>query len=473
MNEAPLPPRDAGPNKPLLAPYLQLLAPLIVAHVLQSAGGLLDGIWIGRLLGVAGIAAVSAFFPVFFVILSIIIGMSAGVSVLVGKAWGAGDHAGVRRIAATASWLALGSGLLVAVVGVTSAGAIMRMLGTPADVIGEATAYARTVLVGMPLTFALWTWMALGRGAGDPVSPMWSLAFATCAGAVATPLLVGGFAGIAPLGVGGAAVSSLLAQIVAFVVLVWRWRRARHPLVAGLRRILHSRFDAAIAGQMLRIGVPAAMQMLSMALAEMVLLGLVNRHGSAVTAAYGAVTQLLTWIQFPAMCLGIAASILSSHVIGAGRSHRIPAVLATGLALNAAVTTVFVIVGHVFAPAALSLFLQDPQTLEVAVGFMRSVAWSIVLLGWSNVIVGTMRASGAVMVPTLLGMVAILGVELPAATLLEPAYGVTGLWWAYPIGFGAMLVLHAGYCAAVGVHPGARLAGPRRLPVLAARGSGR
>ena len=440
-------PHPPAANKPLFGPYLQLLVPLILAHVLQSAGGLLDGIWVGRLVGVRGIAAMSAFFPAFFVILSIIIGMSAAVSVLAGQAWGARDLARLRRVATTALCVALGCGVAVGVPGAFGAGALMRLLGTPADVIGDATAYARLLLLAMPLTFVLWTCIALSRGTGDALSPMWALAVATCVGAMATPMLAVGWSGLPALGVSGAAASNLVAQAVALAVLLRRWRRAKHPLMPARLRIARIGFDAAVASRMLRIGVPASMQMLSMALAEMVLLGLVNRHGSAVTAAYGAATQLLSWIQFPAMCLGIAASILSSHVIGAGRSHRLPAVLKTGLVLNAIVTTVFVAVGHVLAPSALRLFLQDPGALEIAVGFMRTVAWSIVLLGWSNVMVGAMRASGTVLAPTLLGVFAILCVELPAAVVMEPRFGIAGLWWAYPVGFGAMLLLHAAYCS--------------------------
>lgn len=435
-------------DKPLVAPYLQLLLPLLLAHVLQSVGGLVDGLWIAHLVGIAGVATMSSFFPVFFVILSIIIGMSAAVSVLVGKAWGASDFRAVRRIAWTALCVAFGAGLAVAAVGAFWADGLMRLLGTPADILGEATLYARTILLGMPLTFTLWTCMALSRGAGDPQSPMWAIVVATCVGALATPVLVAGWGGLPQLGVTGAAASNLAAQVVAFGVLLRRWARARHPIILEGLRSRDFRFHPDTGREMVRIGVPASLQMLSMALAEMVLLGLVNRHGTAVTAAYGAATQLLSWIQFPAMCLGIAASILSAHVIGAGRAHRVPAVVKAGLAVNALVTTAFVAVGHLVAPMALRLFLDDPQALEIAVGMMRTVAWSVVLLGWSNVLVGAMRASGTVVVPALIGVFAILCVELPAAIVLEPWLGLDGLWWAYPAGFGAMLLLQSAYVLA-------------------------
>ena len=73
--------------------YLALLTPLVLTHVLQSAGGMLDGFWLGHLLGVRGIATAASFFPVFFVLLSLIIGLGAGATILAGQAWGARDAA--------------------------------------------------------------------------------------------------------------------------------------------------------------------------------------------------------------------------------------------------------------------------------------------------------------------------------------------------------------------------------------------
>ena len=85
----------AGPAPTLRTHYLVLLTPLVLTHALQSAGGLLDGFWLGRLLGVQGIATAASFFPVFFLLLSLIIGLGAGATVLAGQAWGARDAARV------------------------------------------------------------------------------------------------------------------------------------------------------------------------------------------------------------------------------------------------------------------------------------------------------------------------------------------------------------------------------------------
>ena len=446
--------------------YLVLLTPLVLTHVVQSAGGMLDGYWLGHLLGVRGIATAASFFPVFFLLLSLIIGMGAGATILAGQAWGARDAAQVRRVAATAFLAALGVGLAVALAGAWFAPWLMQALGTPPDILPDAIRYARAMLLVMPFVFVAWAGLSLSRGTGDALSPMWALLAATLVGAVCTPLLVAGsFFGLplgirlgaplgAHLGASGVAVSTLIAQLVVLGVLMWRLHRGGHPLAlsapgAGWQDWKPS---AAIAQRMLRIGLPAALQMLAMALAEIVLLGLVNRHGSDATAAYCAATQVLSWVQFPAMSLGIAAAIFSAHAVGAGRRERLQAIVSTGLRLNAVVTALFVVAAHVFAPFALRVFLEPGPVLQQAVAIVRTVAWGVVLLGWSNVLVSSMRASGVALVPALLSMAAIVGFEFPLAMALEARFGLAGVFWAVPAAFLAMLVLHGFYYVHKGGH---------------------
>ena len=430
----------ARPPPTMRTRYLALLTPLVLTHALQSAGGLMDGFWLGHLLGVRGIATVAAFFPVFFLLLSLIIGLGAGATILAGQAWGARDAAQVRTVGATAFVAALGIGLAVAAAGAWCAPWLMQALGTPSDILPAAIRYACAMLLVMPFVFVAWAGMSLSRGTGDALSPMWALLAATLVGAACTPLLVAG----TPLGAAGVAVSTLVAQLVALAVLIRRWRQGNHPFATGTGW-QDWKPSAAIAKRMLRIGLPAAFQMLAMALAEIVLLGLVNRHGSTATAAYGAATQVLSWVQFPAMSLGIAAAIFSAHAVGAGRRERLPAIVSTGLGLNAVVTALFAVTAHLLAPYALRVFLEPGPVLEQATAIVRTVAWSVVLLGWSNVLVSAMRASGAALVPALLSMAAIVGVELPVAVALEARFGLAGVFWACPAAFLAMLVLHGLY----------------------------
>jgi Na+-driven multidrug efflux pump len=245
--------------------------------------------------------------------------------------------------------------------------------------------------------------------------------------------------------VASAAVSTLVAFALALAWMARRWLRASHPLAPNVELLCQIRFDLPTVQRMLRIGIPSSLQMFTAALAEIVLLGLVNGHGYNATAAYGAVNQVMSWIQLPAMSLGITATVLSAHAIGAGRNQRVLDIVRAGLWLNIVVTGAVVSIVYFMAPAVISLFLTDGPTASLAQDLLRTVAWSVVILGAANVVVGAMRASGTVLWPAMLGMVSILGVEVPFAYWLHSRIGISGIWWAYTVGFGAMLLLQSMY----------------------------
>ncbi len=433
------------PARPLWRTYLTILLPMVLTNALQVAAGTLDGIYLGQMLGVRAIAAVSAFFPAFFMLLALIIGLSTGATVLIGQAWGEGHLQKVRAIAGTAIALSLVAGGGVAMAGGAGAPALMTGLGTPPDVMHEAVLYARLMFVGSPLIFLLWVSTSMSRGVGDAVSPLWALAVASLIAMVCTPALIRGWGGLPQLGVASAAISTWVAFALALIWMARHWRRTEHPLAPNMALLRQIRFDRPIMKRMLRIGMPASLQMLTMALAEIVLLGLVNPHGSEATAAYGAVNQVMSWVQLPAMSLGITATVLSAHAIGAGNPSRVLKIAQTGLWMNLVVTGAVVCVVYGLSPVILRLFLTDGPAFALALKLLHTVAWSVVMLGAANVVVGTMRASGTVLWPAALTMIAVLGIELPLAHALHRAIGISGIWWAYAAGFGATLLLQSSY----------------------------
>jgi Na+-driven multidrug efflux pump len=174
--------------------------------------------------------------------------------------------------------------------------------------------------------------------------------------------------------------------------------------------------------------------------------GLVNRFGANATAAYGAVNQVLSYIQFPAMSIAIATSIFGAQAIGAGEVDQLRRITRTGLAMNLIVTGGFVIIAYLFSQHLVQLFITDPEVVELTESLLHIVLWSTVLFGFGGVLSGMMRASGDVLVPMLLSLGAIVLVEVPLALLLvNTPLGLHGIWWAYVASFVTMLVLQASY----------------------------
>ena len=438
------PPSPADP-RPLWRVFLAFLGPMVLANLLQSLSGTLNNVFVGQMLGTQALAAVSGMFPLLFFFISLVIGIGAGASVLIGQAWGAHEPHKVKKIAGTAIALGLVLGVLVALFGGTFTDALLRALGTPADVLPEAIGYARVMMLAMPglLVFILIT--QLMRGVGDTVRPLYALGMSTAVSCVMTPAFIRGWGGLPQLGVTSAAAASIIAFIAALLFLAWIMRRTKHPLAPD-RELLHAlRIDPAILKLVVKIGLPTGVQMIVLSVAEIVLLSLVNGFGSEATAAYGAVNQVVNYVQFPALSIAITASILGAQAIGAGRTERLGAIARTGLKLSLIITGTLVVVGYLFSRYLIGAFVRNEHVLELAQTLLHIMLWSCIVFGAQAVLGGVMRASGAVMVPTGIAIFCIALIEVPSAWLLSHRLGLNGVWIAYPITFISMLLLNTAY----------------------------
>ena len=421
----------------------------MLSNVLQAASGTVSNIYLGQMIGIDAMAAASVFFPVIFFLVSLVIGMGVGASVLIGQAWGAGDVGQVRRVAATTTVAVLAGGFLVSLLLTPLARPLLASIGTPARVLPGAVAYATVMLAFMPVFFAFLLMTVLLRGIGDTVTPLWALAISLGVSMIVTPALIRGSLGLPRLGVAAAAWGAVIAWGVGGSWLGWFLRRRNSPLAPDRRFVRAMRPDWRILDRVLRLGVPSAVQMVAMAMAEMVLL---NRYGPDATAAYGAVNQVMAYVQFPAMSIGITVSILSAQSIGAGRTARLPSILRTGMVLNLLITGTLVAVATLFSRRLVELFIASAPVVGTTESLLHIVLWSVVVSGVNGILSGQMRASGVVLVPTLILVSSIALVEVPVAWSLSRLLGLDGVWIAYPAATVVMALAYVLYFRLVWRH---------------------
>jgi putative MATE family efflux protein len=432
-------------NRPLWRVFLALLGPMILANILQSLSGTLNNVFVGQMLGTRALAAVAGMFPIVFFFISLVIGVGAGASVLIGQAWGAKEPHKVKAIAGTALALGLILGALVAVFGGVFTRAMLVVLGTPPDVLPMAVGYARVMMLAMPglLVFILFT--QLMRGVGDTVTPLFALVLSTAISALFTPAFIRGWWGLPQLGVTSAAAAAIVSfsGALVFLAVYMRWRK--HALAPDMELLRDLRIKPRLLKLVVRIGLPTGLQMVVLSIAEIVLLSIVNRFGSNATAAYGAVNQVVNYVQFPALSIAITASILGAQSIGAGRSNVLGAITRTGLKLNLVITGSLVVIGYLFSRYLIGAFVRSEEVLQLAQTLLHIMLWSSLIFGFQALLGGIMRSSGAVLVPTAISIFCITVVELPSAYGLSHLFGLNGVWMAYPIAFISMLALQATY----------------------------
>ncbi|SFL14114.1 MATE family efflux transporter [Pseudomonas sp. NFACC46-3] len=440
------------PTQPLWKTYLLFLIPMVLSNFLQSMSGTFNSIYIGQMLGTQALAAVSGMFPIVFFFIALVIGLGAGAGVLIGQAYGAGETGTVKAIAGSTLLLGAIIGLAAAVLGSVFARQALQGLGTPADVLEDAVSYARVMLWILPMLLVFVLFTQLLRGVSDTVSPMLALLTSTSVGLLLTPALIRGWLGLPQMGIQSAALAGLVGTASAMAMLAWRLNRREHALAPDRALFAAMRLDMEILGKVLRIGLPTGLQMVVISLSELVILTLVNSHGSQATAAYGAVTQIVNYVQFPALSIAITASILGAQAIGAGRLERLGPILRTGLLINLWLTGGLVVLGYLLSHWLLGLFITDPAARVQAEHLLHIMLWSLLVFGFQAIVGGIMRASGTVLVPVAISIFCIVAVQVPTAYLLDAHFGLQGVWMAFPVAYLSMLLLQTLYYKQVWQH---------------------
>ncbi len=258
-------------------------------------------------------------------------------------------------------------------------------------------------------------------------------------------MLIRGWFGLPQLGVSSAAVANIAASTLGLAYMLVALAREGNPLAFDRSIARHMRLELRLLRTLVRIGIPTGIQFVMISLAEIAVISLVNRFGSDATAAYGAVNQIVSYVQFPAISIGISASIFGAQSIGAKRFDRLRAIAKAGVGLNWVIGGVLIGLGYLFAGAILRLFITEERVLALAHELLAITLWSYVIFGTSSVLSGLMRSSGTVLWPTLLSVISIWGVEVPVAYGLAPHYGLRGVWVAYPVAFLAGLIFQSTY----------------------------
>ncbi|MBV9402942.1 MAG: MATE family efflux transporter [Candidatus Eremiobacteraeota bacterium] len=439
--------RRAGVNvfdetRPMWQLFAVFLVPLILSNILQSASSLISSIYLGRLIGVHALAAVSSIFPLLFFCISFLIGLSNGSTVLIGQAFGARDFHTMKKVAGTTLGASFWIAIIVGAVCVFFAQDVLRWIATPADILHDSTVYAQWIFASAPVFFLYLVYTTFLRGTGDSQTPFYFLIVSTSIALVVTPALIRGWIGLPQLGIEAAAASFVISQLIGFIGLLTYLKVKRHPLQMDLETLGDAvKIDWAVLWRVVKIGVPTALQIVMVSLAEIAVLSFVNRFGSSATAAYGAVNQVVSYVQFPAISISIAASIFGAQCIGARREDKLASVVHSAVGLNYLIGGTIIAVCYIFAWNILGWFITAPSTLGIAHGLLMITLWSYLLFGNSAVISGVMRASGYVVWPTFNGIFAIWAIEVPAAYILMHYYGLTGVWMGYPIAFMVVLLM--------------------------------
>lgn len=420
--------------------------PILAGNVLQSLNGSVNAIWVGRYLGEAALTATSNANLILFFLLSAVFGVGMAASILIGQAIGAQNLPLAKRIVGSSATFFVGIATAGALAGWLATPWLLAHMSIPPDALPLASDYLRIIFLALPFMFGFTFVMMILRGAGDARTPFVFLLLCVVLDIVLNPVFIFGLAGMPALGIAGSATATLVANAVSLAAMIGWLYYTKHFLRLGRGEFGLLRPDADIFRSLVAKGLPMGLQMVVMSLAMIVMIGFVNRYGSHTVAAYGAASQLWTYIQMPSFAIGAAVSTMAAQNVGAGRWDRVAQVARTGVGVNVALTGTLVLVIYAFNRGALGLFLpDDSNALAQAQHINAIVVWSFVFFGIAMVLSGVVRSTGAVVPPLVILVIALWLVRIPFAWLLTDAWQADALWWSFPLGSLVAASLSAAY----------------------------
>ena len=412
----------------------QFAAPMLLGNVFQQLFSVVDSIIVGKFVGKEALAAVGASFPVIFIMVSLIIGLVMGTTVVISQYFGAKDFVKVKRAIDTMYIYTAIAGIVTTVIGLIISEPLLRLLGLPEEIMPQALQYLRIYLSGNVIFFGFNGTSAVLRGLGDSKTPLYFLIIATVANILLVILFVAHF----QWGVAGAAYATLIANGLAFVLAII-WLNKTHKLIRIALGGLH--FDRETFRQSVGIGLPTGIQQTLVALGALALLGIVNKFGTDVIAGFSVASRLDSLAMIPAMSFSQALSTFVGQNIGANKPERIRSGLIATVRMSGIVTIitslVIVFTGHIL----MSLFTNDAEVVRLGDQYLTIVSSFYIMFTFMFIYTGLMRGAGDALVPMFISLLSLWLIRIPLAWILSGKIGAAGIWWSIPAGWFIGLIL--------------------------------
>lgn len=417
--------------------------PLLIGNFVQQLYHVIDAMVVGNALGVNSLAAVGATGSLLFLLLGFAWGMTTGFAIPTAQAFGAGDATGVRRSVAAGVLLSAAVSLLLTIVAPLIARPMLIALQTPAELLDEATTFAVISFLGAGATMFFNLLSAIIRAIGDSRTPLVFLIIACGINIV----LVLAFVAWLGYGVGGAALATVISQIISVLLCLIYLRRSLPALHVHRDDWRVTRRELA---HHMRLGLPMGFQSSIIAIGTLAIQVRLNTLGSDAVAAYTTATRVDGLAVALFVSLGIGVSTYTAQNYGAGHHERIRQGVRQALWLSIAGSAILATVLIAAGVPIIRLFVGEGATtvVDMAHWFLITNGSLYAMLGILLVLRGALQGLGYTFIPTMTGVVELV-MRVSAALVLGALFGFTGLVWGNPMAwFGAMVLLIPAWKAA-------------------------
>ena len=412
--------------------------PMMIGSVFQQLYSLADAVIVGRYIGGGSLAAVGISMTVSFFLISLLIGLTSGASILISQLYGAKDIDQMKRVISTSIIFLTILAFVLTVVGITLTPLILQALGAPLDIVDDARIYMQITMGGIIFTAFYNMYTAYLRALGETKRPLYILIFSSLLNIGLNYL----FVPVWGLGITGAALGTVISQGVA-AILCYIYVRHR----VSLLRVREMVFDQSLFIAVLKYGLPAALQMSMVALAALIITRLINSFGTAAIASITAVQRIDQLAIIPIFTLSTALSVFVGQNMGAGKEERcmkgLRIVMIQSLVVAIGISAALLIFGRRLI--ALFIYQYDEniyEILEIGHNYMRIMILFYFLFAILFSFNGFFKGVGDAMIAMVFP-----GISLAIRTVA--AYGLVylggmgpeALAWSIPLGWTVSCIL--------------------------------
>ncbi len=405
--------------------------PILAATIFQQLYNVVDSIVVGNVLGKGALAAVGASFPVIFVLISLLLGISNGITVVVSQYYGAKQYDNVIKTINTFYVFIFIASILMSGLGIYFSRDIFLALKLPHEIIDQAVDYLQIYLGGMIFMFGFYGTNAILRGMGDSRTPLYFTIFSTLLN-VALDLI---FVMVFHWGIKGVAYASVIAQGIAFLGITIYINRGDSLIHFSRKNLV---FDWEIFLKSLRIGLPTGLQQSFVALGLIAIMRIVNDFGTDTIAAFTAASRLDSFASMPAMAFSSALATFVGQNVGANKIERVRRGFHVTLFISSFFSIMVSLVMYFFGQQLIGMFTNDPIVISIGYSYLVIVSSFYVIFSGMFTIHGLLRGAGDTIVLMFITLFALWILRIPLSYYLsrpDIGLGSDGIWWGIPIGW--------------------------------------
>jgi len=412
---------------PIAQQLIRFAWPLFLGNLFQQLYNTADTLIVGNLLGSQALAAVSSSGSLIFLLIGLFGGIGSGAGVVIARYFGAKDREHLPLAIHTTLAISILSGILMSVAGVLLSPRILVWMDTPKEVLPAATSYLRVYFAGA-LGMVLYNGcMGIMQALGDSRHPLYYLITSSLVNIVLDIVFISVFR----MGVGSAAMATILSQFLSVFLCLHRLMRQEGDGKVSLRMI---RFDREMTVLIIRYGLPSGLQNSVIAIANVVVQSNINAFGEMAMAGSGAYTRVEGFAFLPITSFTMALTTFVSQNLGAEEYERAKKGARYGMLCSMGIAEIIGIVMFVFSPVILRAFTDEPVAIDYGVDKARICSLFYCLLAYSHCVSAVLRGAGHAMAPMAVMLAVWCVIRMAILWIFVPILQTIAIVnWVYPI----------------------------------------